>query len=306
MSQEFYYMDGKYVPSNEAMIPVRTHAFLYGTSVFEGIRGYYNEQEDQIYAFRMKEHYERLLNSCKIMHMNTIHTIDEYLQITKDLLKKNNYHEDCYIRPEVYKSAQKIGPTLIDNTDSVLIFTIKLGNYFGGEKMLKVCVSNWNRLEDNTIPPRAKVSGAYANTALMITDAKLAGFDECISLSASGHVAEGSAMNFFIVEGDTLVTTQTTSNILVGVTRNTIIEIAQKELGLKVCEREIDRTELYTADEAFFCGTGAQVAPIGSIDNRTIGDGQTGKITTQIANLYYDIVRGKVEKYKKWCTPIYE
>ena len=306
MSQEFYYMDGKYVPSNEAMIPVRTHAFLYGTSVFEGIRGYYNEQENQIYAFRMKEHFQRLLNSCKIMHMDPKHTLEEYIQITKDLLKKNNYHEDCYIRPEVYKSAQKIGPTLIDNTDSVLIFTIKLGNYFGGEKMLKVCVSNWNRLEDNTIPPRAKVSGAYANTALMITDAKLAGFDECISLSASGHVAEGSAMNFFIVEGDTLVTTQTTSNILVGVTRNTIIEIAQKELGLKVCEREIDRTELYTADEAFFCGTGSQIAPIGSIDNRTIGSGQTGEKTAAIANLYYDIVRGKVEKYKKWCTPIYE
>ena len=306
MSQEFYYMDGKYVPSDEAMIPVRTHAFLYGTSVFEGIRGYYNEQEDQIYAFRMKEHFERLLNSCKIMHMDPKPTLEEYMQITKDLLKKNNYRQDCYIRPEVYKSALKIGPTLIDNTDSVLIFTIKLGNYFGEEKMLKVCISNWNRLEDNTIPPRAKVSGAYANTALMITDAKLAGFDECISLSASGHVAEGSAMNFFIVEGDTLVTTQTTSNILVGVTRNTILEIAKEELGLKVCEREIDRTELYTADEAFFCGTGAQIAPIGSIDNRTIGNGQTGEKTAAIAKLYYDIVRGKVEKYKKWCTPIYE
>ena len=306
MSQEFYYMDGKYVPSDEAMIPVRTHAFLYGTSVFEGIRGYYNEQEDQVYAFRMKEHFQRLLNSCKIMHMDPKHTLEEYMQITKDLLKRNNSHEDCYIRPEVYKSALKIGPTLIDNTDSVLIFTIKLGNYFGEEKMLKVCISNWNRLEDNTIPPRAKVSGAYANTALMITDAKLAGFDECISLSASGHVAEGSAMNFFIVEGDTLVTTQTTSNILVGVTRNTILEIAKEELGLKVCEREIDRTELYTADEAFFCGTGAQIAPIGSIDNRIIGNGKTGEKTAAIANLYYDIVRGKVEKYKKWCTPVYE
>lgn len=137
MSQEFYYMDGKYVPSDEAMIPVRTHAFLYGTSVFEGIRGYYNEQEDQIYAFRMKEHFERLLNSCKIMHMDPKHTLEEYMQITKDLLKKNNYRQDCYIRPEVYKSALKIGPTLIDNTDSVLIFTIKLGNYFGGEKNAK-------------------------------------------------------------------------------------------------------------------------------------------------------------------------
>ena len=306
MSQEYYYMDGKYVPSNEAMIPVRTHAFLYGTSVFEGIRGYYNEEEDQIYAFRMKEHFERLLNSCKIMHMDPKHTVEEYIQITKDLLKKNNYHEDCYIRPEVYKSAIKIGPSLLDNPDSVLIFTIKLGNYFGGDKMLNICVSNWARLEDNTIPPRAKVSGAYANTALMITDSKLAGFDDCISLSASGHVAEGSAMNFFIVEGDTLVTTQTTSNILVGVTRNTILEIAKEELGMKVCEREIDRTELYTADEAFFCGTGAQVAPIGSIDHRTIGTGKVGEKTAAISKLYFEIVRGKNEKYKKWCTPIYE
>lgn len=306
MSQEYYYMDGKYVPAQEAMIPVRTHAFLYGTSVFEGIRGYYNKEEDQIYAFRMKEHFERLLNSCKIMHMEPIHTVEEYIKITKELLQKNNYHEDCYVRPEVYKSALKIGPSLLDNSDSVLIFTIKLGNYFGADKMLNVCVSNWQRLDDNTIPPRAKVSGAYANTALMITDSKLSGFDDCISISASGHVAEGSAMNFFIVEGNTLVTTQTTNNILVGVTRNTILEIAKNELGMEIAEREIDRTELYTADEAFFCGTGAQVAPIGTIDHRTIGTGQLGEKTAAIQELYFDIVRGKSEKYKKWCTPIYD
>ena len=150
------------------------------------------------------------------------------------------------------------------------------------------------------------MSLAYAKTALMITDSELEGFDDCISLSATGHVAECSAMKFFLVEGDTLVTTQTTSNILVGVTRNTILEIAKEELGMKVCEREIDRTELYTADEAFFCGTGAQVAPIGSIDHRTIGNGKVGEKTAAISKLYFDIVRGKNEKYKKWCTPIYE
>lgn len=306
MDQEYYYMDGKYVPSQEAVIPVRTHAFLYGTSVFEGIRGYYNKEENQVYVFRMKEHFERLHNSCKIMFMNPKHSVEQYVQITKELLAKNNYREDCYVRPEVYKSALKIGPCLLDNPDSVLIFTLKLGNYFEDENTLNVCVSSWNRLEDNTIPPRAKISGAYANTALMLTEAKLSGFDDCISLSSSGHVAEGSAMNFFIVEGDTIITTPTTSNILVGVTRNTILEIAKEELGLKISERDIDRTELYTADEAFFCGTGAQVAPIGSIDHRPIGDGKLGPITAQIQKLYFDIVRGKVDKYKKWCTPIYE
>ncbi len=306
MGQEYYFLNGEFVEAQKAMIPVRTHAFLYGTSVFEGIRGYYNPDENQMYVFKMKEHYERIVNSCKIMHLDPIYSVEKYLEITKELLKKNNYQEDCYIRPQVYKSALKIGPGLCDNEDASLIFTLKLGNYFGEEKPLKICVSNWHRLEDNTIPPRAKITGAYANTALMITDAKLAGFDDAISMSSNGHIAEGSAMNLFLVQGNTVVTTPQSSNILVGITRNTIMEIVKEELGLEVVEREVDRTELYISDEAFFCGTGAQVASIGSIDNRPIGNGSTGEVTKKIQALYYDIVRGKVDKYKHWCTPIYD
>ncbi|MCD8024251.1 MAG: branched-chain amino acid transaminase [Candidatus Gastranaerophilales bacterium] len=305
MEKEFYFMDGKYVPSNEAVIPVRTHAFLYGTSVFEGIRAYWNEDENQLYIFRAKEHIERMFNSAKIMFMDAKYTLIEYLDIISSLLKKNNYKENCYIRPEIYKSSLKIGPGLYDCDDSVLIFTIKLGNYFKGDEALKVCVSNWNRLQDNTIPPRAKISGAYANTALMITEAKKSGFDDAVSISADGKVAEGSAMNFFLVEGNSLITTPATSNILVGVTRNTVMEIAKEELGMEIVEREINRTELYIADEAFFCGTGAQIAPIASIDHRAYGNGKTGKKTELIQKLYNDVVRGKVEKYKKWCTPVY-
>ena len=304
MNEEFYFMDGEYVRAEDAKIPVRCHAFLYGTSVFEGIRGYWNENDNQLYIFRAKEHIERLFNSTKIMFMEPKYSIDEYLDIIKNLVKKNNYKENCYIRPQVYKSACKIGPSLSDNTDSVLIFTIKLGNYFKDDNGLNVCVSNWNRLSDNSIPPRAKVTGAYANTGLMITEAKKSGFDDAISMSADGKIAEGSAMNFFLVEGDTLVTTPSTSNILVGVTRNTIMEIAS-DLNLKVVEREINRTELYIANEAFFCGTGAQIAPIKSIDHRILGEGKIGPITLKIQKLYDDVVKGKIEKYKKWCIPVY-
>lgn len=303
---EYVYLDGEYIEKEKATIPVMTHAFLYGTAIFEGIRAYYNKEEDQLYAFRVPEHYERLKRSAKIMHMKSPETIEEYCQITKNLLKKNNYRTNCYVRPNIYKSAHdKIGPGLINNPDSFMIFTLTLGDYVDTSKGLRVCVSNWRRNSDNAIPPRAKVSGAYANTALIITDAKLAGFDEAIVLDEAGVVTEGSAMNLFVVMDGKLVTTSTTDNILQGVTRNTIIKLAQ-DLGIPVEERVIDRTELYVADEAFFCGTGAQVSPIVNIDNRDLGDGKVGPITTRLQNLYFDVVQGKVEKYKKWCMPIYD
>lgn len=305
-NQEYVYMDGKYIKAEEATIPVRNHAFLYGTSVFEGIRAYYNPEEDQMYAFRMKEHFERILKSAKIMHMSCPHSVEELCTIAKNLLVKNNYKTDAYLRPQIYKSALKIGPGLLDNPDSLLMFTIELGNYFATTKGLNVCVSNWRRTDDNAIPPRAKVTGNYANTALIVTDAKLAGFDDAIVLSHEGHVTEGSAMNLFLVQDGKLVTSNITDNILVGVTRNTIIEIAKEELGIETIERVIDRTELYISDEAFYCGTGAQVSPITRIDNRDLGDGKIGPISTQLQKLYFDVVKGKIKKYNKWCTPIYD
>ncbi len=306
LTQEYVFMDGEYIKAEEATIPVRNHAFLYGTSVFEGIRAYYNKEEDQMYAFRMKEHFERILRSAKIMHMHCKYSVEEMLSIAKELLKKNGYKTDAYLRPQIYKSAMKIGPGLLDNPDSFLIFTIPLGDYIDTSKGLNVCVSNWRRSDDNAIPPRAKITGCYANTALIVTDAKLSGFDDAIVLSPDGHVTEGSAMNLFLVQNGKLVTSKTTDNILVGVTRNTIMEIAKNELGIETIEREIDRTELYISDEAFYCGTGAQVSPIVKIDHRELGDGKIGEISTKLQKLYFDVVKGKVEKYKKWCTPIYD
>lgn len=303
---EFVYLDGKYIEKAKATIPVMTHAFLYGTSVFEGIRAYYNPEEDQMYAFRVREHMERLINSCKIMHMHPDTDVDKLCEIVKTLLKKNNYKSDAYLRPTIFKSAERIGPGLYNNPDSVLIFTLEMGDYIDTSKGLSVCVSNWRRLDDNAIPPRAKVSGAYANTALIVTDARMAGFDDAVVLSPEGKVTEGSAMNFFLVENGKLITARKSDNILVGITRNTIIHLAKEVMGLEVEEREIDRTELYIADEAFYCGTGAQVSPVVKIDNRELGDGKVGPISAELQKLYFDVVKGRVPKYKNWCMPIYD
>ncbi len=305
-NKNIVFMGGQYLNYEDAKLPVRTHAFLYGTSVFEGIRAYWNEEHNQLYVFRMREHYERLHRSCKIMRMDPCYTVDEMCDITIELLKKNAPKTDTYIRPTVFKTAEKVGPDLSNNPDCFLIFTTPLGQYCDISKGLSVCVSSWRRVEDNAIPPRAKVSGAYANTALIVTDAHIAGFDDAIVLSESGHVTEGSAMNLYLVENGKLVTTKTTDNILVGVTRNTVKEFAQNVLGIEVIEREIDRTELYIADEAFYCGTGAQVSPITKIDNRPLGDGNIGPITKAVQDYYFELVKGNVEQYKdQWCVPVY-
>ncbi len=302
---EYVYLNGEYVDIAKASIPVRTHAFLYGTAVFEGIRAYWNEDEKQLYVFRAKEHYERLQRSAKIMYMESPYTVEEYCKITVDLMKKNNYKEDAYMRPTLYKSAQQVGPGLFNNPDSFMIISNKMGDYIDTSKGLSVCISSWRRNSDNAIPPRAKVAGGYANAALIKTDAHNAGFDDAIVLDEQGKVTEGSAMNLFIIQNGKLVTTMKTDDILVGVTRNTIMELAKDVLGLEVEERAIDRTELYISDEAFYCGTGAQVSPIVKIDNRKLGDGNVGPIAKDLQKLYFEVVKGKVPKYKKWCMPVY-
>ena len=303
---EYVFLNGEYVEADKASIPVRTHAFLYGTGVFEGIRAYYNEEEGQMYAFRMKEHYERLLRSAKVMMMESPYTVEEYMKINVELLRKNAYKQDAYIRPTLYKSAQKVGPGLYDNEDSYVLFTTPLGNYYDSNSGLNLCVSSWRRNGDNSIPPSVKITGAYANAALIKTDAHNAGFDDAVVLSESGQVTEGSAMNLIFVRDGKVITTHTTDDILVGVTRNTVLELS-KDLGYEVVERAVDRSEIYYMDEIFCCGTGAQITHVSSIDRRMIGDnGKIGEITSKLQTLYYDVVKGKVAKYKHWCTPIYD
>lgn len=302
---EYVYMDGNYVEKEKATIPVMTHGFLYGTSIFEGIRAYYNPEEKQMYAFRVPEHFERLKRSGKIVHIGVNNSVEELCDITKKLLRKNNYHQDAYIRPTAYKSAQRVGTHLLNNPDSLMIFSLAMGDYIDTSKGLRVCVSNWRRNSDNAMPPRSKIGGAYMNAALIATDARLAGFDDAIALTEDGVVTEGSAMNLFLVMDGKLITTSTTDNILQGITRDTIVTLA-KDIGIEVVTRTVDRTELYIADEAFFCGTGAQVSPIVNIDNRDLGDGKVGPISLELQKMYFDVVKGRIPKYKKWCMPIYD
>lgn len=299
------FFEGKFVPLEEAKISVQTHAFLYGTAVFEGIRAYWVEEEQDLLIFRMREHYERLLNSCKILQMKPKYTVDELCSITVELLARNNDKEDVYIRPVYYKSQLGIGVQLAGLKDDFVVFSVPMGPYLDLDKGLRVKVTSWRHINDNAIPMRAKVNGAYVNAALAKSDALLDGYDESIFLTADGHVSEGSAENLFIVRRGQLITTPVTDDILEGITRDTIIELAKEELGLTVVERPIDRTELYIADEAFFVGTGAQVSPISEIDRRTIGDGRIGPISKKIQQLYFDVVKGKVPKYRHWCTPVH-
>ncbi len=301
----YAFFKGKFVPLEDANVNIMNNAFMYGTAVFEGIRGYWNERTEEMYLFRMREHFERMMDSMKIMYMEPRYSVDEFCRLTVELVKMNAPRVDTYIRPSAYKSGQKIGPSLENNPTDFYIFTVPFGDYFHGAGGLAVQISSWRRVEDNAIPARAKIVGAYANTALAKTDALMAGFDECIVLSENGHVSEGSAMNVFMVKRGVLITTPTTENILEGITRGTICEMAEAELGLKTVQRQIDRSELYTADEMFFCGTGAQIAPIISIDRRPVGTGQPGPISSKIKDLYIQVCRGDVPKYHHWLTPVY-
>jgi branched-chain amino acid aminotransferase len=303
------YFGGKFIPLREANVNIMTHAFQYGTGVFEGIRGYYNAEEKQMYIFRMKEHYERLHNSCKLIRLELDKTVDELCKITVELMKRNKPECDMYIRPNVYKAGIVVGPSLINknggNPTGLSICTMPMGDYVDISKGLHVCVSSWFRVEDNALPARGKIQGSYVNAALSKTDALLTGFDDSIVLSGDGHVSEGSAMNLFIVRDGKLITSGVASNILEGITRATIIELAKNEFGIETMERQIDRTELYVADEAFFCGTGAQVSPITKIDNREVGTGKPGAISKKLQDLYFDVVKGKKAKYKNWCEPVF-
>ncbi len=300
----YAFFQGSVVPLEEAKISVQTHAFLYGTAVFEGIRAYWVEDEGEMLVFRMREHYERLLNSCRILRMKSKYTAEELCEISLDLLARNGDRQDMYLRPIFYKSDHAIGPELSRIGDDFVLFAIPMGAYLDLEKGLRVRVSSWRRMSDNSLPGRAKVNGAYVNAALAKTEAVDDGYDEAIFLTESGHVSEGSAENLFIVRDGRLITPPVSEDILEGITRSTIMELAENELGLSVVERSIDRTELYIADEAFFVGTGAQVSPISEIDRRPIGSGEIGPISRRIQEFYFQVVRGKQPAYRHWCSPI--
>lgn len=296
------FFEGQFIPTEQANLGIKNHSFLYGTAIFEGIRGYWLPETGQISIFRMKEHYERILANSRIFYMTPDASLEQLMAMTEELARKNAHEQDFYIRFTIYKSGSSIGPFLDKVKTDYCAWTQPLGDYVNTRDGLHVCVSAWRRVDDNAIPPAAKASGAYMNTAIMITDAKRKGFDEVISLTNEGHVSEGSAMNVFLVRKGKLVTPPSTENILEGVTRDSIMTLAREELGLVVEERVVDRTELYRAEEIFFTGTAAQVAPVTMIEHRPVGDGKIGPITQRLQDLYFDVVRNKVPKYSHWCS----
>ncbi len=303
MTQTAYFQN-EFVPIEAAKISIMTHAFLYGTGVFEGIRAYWCPEDKCSYVFRGLEHFERLKASAKMLRIEIPQSPEELLKITIELLRRNDLKEDVYIRPIAYKAGERIGPALLDNKDDFCMFCVPLGDYIDTNKGVSVMVSSWRRVDDNAIPARAKVNGSYVNSALAKTEALLNNFADAIVLDHNGHVAEGSAMNLFMVRKGKLITSTVTDNILEGITRDSIITLATQELGLTVQERQIDRTELYIADELFFCGTGAQVSPVISVDNYAIGDGKVGAISIQLRDMYFQAVRNNLPKYSAWCQKV--
>ena len=301
---QYAYFKGEIVPIEEAKVSIMTHALNYGTGAFEGIRAYWSDKEKQLLVFRMPEHYDRMHKSCSILKIKIPHTTEELCDITCELLKKEDYTEDTYIRPLAYKASEGIGVKLHGLEDGFCIFAVPFGRYIEKEEGARVAVSSWRRIDDNAAPARAKVSGIYINSALSKTEVMERGFDEAIVLNHDGHVSEGSAENIFLVRNGKLITPSPADNILEGITRATVMQIAKDDLGIETVERRIDRSELYIADEVFFCGTGVQVAAVIEVDGRSVGTGKIGPVTEKIRDLYFDVVKGKVAKYKSWCTPV--
>ena len=299
------YLQGKFVPLEEANINIMTHAFNYGTGCFEGIRGYWNEEQEQMYLFRLREHYQRLLTSARILGMSSPHSIDELCELTLELVRRNGHREDCYVRPILYKGSRVVGVRMHDLEDHFAMFTTAFGKYIDASEGCRCCVSSYRRIDDNAIPARAKVTGGYINSALAKTEAQLNGFDEAIMLTHDGHVCEGSGENIFLVIGNTLVTPAPSDNILVGITRASVIQIAREELGIPTIERSIDRSELYGADECFMTGTAAEITPVIEIDRRPIGSGRVGPLTRRLQELFFEVVRGRNRRYAEWLTPAY-
>lgn len=302
---QFAYFEGNYVPIEEAKLSILTHAFNYGTALFEGIRGYYNAEEDNVLIFRLPEHVDRMVRNFNIMCMEIPESREDIAKVCVEVAKRSGFHEGIYLRPICYKNAQVLGPKVHGVSASLCCYAIKLGDYIDVVNGLDVAVSSWRRVSDNAIPSRAKTTGSYVNSALASSEAEQNGFDEAIVLREDGSVAEGSAMNIFMVLDGKLITTTPSSDILIGITRDAVMELAREEFGIEVVERAIARTELYVCDELFFCGTGAQVSPVRSVDRRVVGDGKPGPVSKKLQDLYFQVVQGKVAKYRHWCTPVY-
>jgi branched-chain amino acid aminotransferase len=296
---------GQYMPLAEARVGILTHALHYGTGVFEGIRAHWDDPAQQLFVLRPAEHYERWRQNCGILRIGLSLSTEELCTITVELMRRNAFHTNVYIRPLAYKSAERVGVSP-DDQDALAIVALPFGDYLQAEKGIHAGVSSWRRIEDNAIPARAKICGAYVNSALASDEARQNGFDEAILLSEDGHVAEGATCNLFMVREGRLITPPVYENVLEGITRDCVLQLAQRELGLQVIERPIDRSELYRSDELFLTGTAVGIAPVVRVDHRLVRAGEIGVITRDIQRLYIEATRGHIETYRTWLVPVYD
>ena len=299
------YFGGKLVPMSEARVGILTHALHYGTGVFEGIRAHWDETQQELFLLRIHEHFERWRQNCGILRIDLPVSTEELCAITVELVRRNVFRTNVYIRPLAYKSAERVGVSP-DDQNAFAIVALPFGEYLHAEKGLHAGVSSWRRIEDNAIPARGKICGAYVNSALASDEAHRCGFDEAILLNEGGHVAEGATCNIFMVRNGKLITPPVHENVLEGITRDSVMELARNELGLEVLERPIDRSELYICDELFFTGTAVGIAPVVRVDHRPVKEGVIGPVSLGIQQLYFDATRGHMQAYRNWLTPVYQ
>jgi len=297
------YFEGAWVPMRDARVSIMTHAFMYGTATFEGIRAYWNEEQATLYGLKVREHVERIRQSCRILLMKDVPSVDELTALIVETIRRNGFREDAYIRPSFYKSTRAIGVRLHNLENQLYIVALPFGNYIDTESGVRVMTSSWRRNADDALPARGKIVGGYVNMAFQKSEAELNGYDEAIVLTADGHVNEASAANLFILRDGVALTPPVSDDLLEGVTRKALMELLANE-GIPVVERSIDRSELYVADEVLLCGTGVQVSPVVEVDHRPVGSGEIGPISRLVRDRYFDAVRGRLPEYSHWLTPI--
>jgi branched-chain amino acid aminotransferase len=303
MSLDYIWMNGELVPQAQAVLPVDSAAVFYATNVFEGLRAYWNDADEELYCFRLEEHFTRLRESMKMMRFTIPYSNDDLYEAVREVLRGNDIHEDIHMHMVAYVLGS--GQDVTEPT-GLYINPRRRGRMTAPGKGLRCCVSSWTRTSDNAIPIRLKCGANYQNARLATLQAKADGYDSPIFLNQQGKVAEGTGASFFMVRKGKIVTPTITNDILESITRTTLIEeICPHLLGLEVVERDIDRTELYVADEAFFCGSGYEITPITSIDRFAVGDGQVGAMTQQVLEAYMSLVRGVDRRYPEWRTPMY-
>ena len=298
---QFIWRDGTFINWNDAQVHVLAHSVQFGSAVFEGIRCYATPRGPAV--FRLREHLKRMLNSCKIYRMPVAYSIDELVEATRELVRRNGI-DSCYVHPMVLRGYGAAGMVPFDSPVEVYLPCWPWGAYLGAdalEKGVDACVASWHRVAPNTIPAMAKIAGNYLGGQLIKMEALANGYDEAIALGPDGMVSEGSGQNVFAVDGGVLYTPPIDGTLLPGITRNTVIALAE-ELGIKVIIGALSREVLYTADELFVCGTASEITPVRSVDKLPVGDGKVGPVTRRIQALFLDIVNGRVEDTRDWLT----